>query len=548
MKLIKSLIVVLLIAANVTPALASVTEITSAPESILAAINYDVSDGCTLITKTLEYGMNDPEIFALGKFLKSKGYFKGKPSKQFTKGLEKALKNYQFKSGVFGSLKNANGITGGPTREQIADDSCKKSDIGTPATSCVYIARNLTTDSNALVNKNPDIKQDILALQRFLVRSGYLSSTFVTGIFSGLTKEALIRFQYDNGIIGSTTQAGAGNAGPVTREFIAKNTCGSADVSKSTTPPKIGYRVALTTRTNVEMYDADSETIFRINVTPQSQNAQVAGLDIQVDTPSGILPWNYIESVELHRGSRILLRKVVSAADRWTTADTDSYVVTLAGSGEYLTIGQENQLNVKIVPKSSALNGTVKEFEAVIPEDGLKIQFSDPSFKPRGIEEWGAPSQKSTFKIGKQPTSTSTSNTNTNTNTDTTSNTSTTTTPIDDGGMSTPGATIKAPQLNWIRPDNGDFGDALVLRGVNFHSTINQIKLVHVRTGVTRIMNNFASKNNQIHFNFPGRGAAFKRPNGTTVTPNQANLKGNYRVYVTSNGKQSNWILFKINE
>jgi hypothetical protein len=201
-----------------------------------------------------------------------------------------------------------------------------------------------------------------------------------------------------------------------------------------------------------------------------------------------------------------------------------------------LSRGEEFDVTVKVTPKSSALSVTPKEFKLFVPANGLSVLFSNTNGVVKGSETWGSPNQKSSFTIGK-PAATTNTTTPTNTSTSTTTPATTptaTTTP-------TVAPVVSAPQLNWVRPDTGSFGEELTVRGVNFHPTQNRIRIVHARTGAERTTGILASKNNQITFNFPGKNAEFKLPKGKITGES-----GNYRIYVTSNGKESNWILYKV--
>jgi peptidoglycan hydrolase-like protein with peptidoglycan-binding domain len=532
MKLLKLLLVIALVATNVAPAFA-VTEITSAPEAFLSAVSFDVSDGCTLITRTLAAGDKDAEVLMLGNFLKKQGFFNGTPSQNFNPALEKALSNYQLDKKII-SNKNSKslGITNAPTREQIADASCKKRDIATPKTSCVFLTRNLTRQNN-----DDRFTEENRTLQRFLVQKGYLSSTFVTGFYGNLTREAVARFQVDNGIVSSLSSAGAGEVGSRTREFIAANTCGKADVASTTDEKRIGYTVSLSTKTGVKIDSRDNEQVLSIKIKPQEQNAQLNSLTLQLESSTSTKPSDFIDSVEIYTKNKIISR--TRGADIWTPVANvaNNYTVRLNGASDMLSRGEEFDVTVKVTPKSSALSVTPKEFKMFVPSNGLSVQFSNLNGVVKGSETWGSPNQKSSFSIGKPAATTNTTtpvNTSATTTTPTTPAPTATTTPVVT-------AVAQAPQLNWVRPDTGSFGEELIVRGVNFHPTQNRIRIVHAKTGAERTTGILASKNNQITFNFPGKNAEFKLPKGKITGEN-----GNYRIYVTSNGKESNWILYKV--
>ncbi len=531
MKLLKTLVVVALVATNIAPAFA-VTEITSAPEGFLSATTLDVTEGCTLINKRLKVGDNDAEVLALGNFLKAKKYFSGKPGKKFTPALEKALIKYQVDNKLFANETSENlGVLTVATKEKIASDSCKKKDLEAPKTSCVFLTRNLTRQNN-----EERFLEDNKALQRFLVQKGYLSSTFVTGSFGALTKEAVTRFQIDNKLISAATQEGAGEVGPKTREFIVANTCGKSDVDSTTDEKRIGYTVSLSTKTGVKIDTTENKQVLSIKIKPQEQNAQLNHLTLQLEAATSTKPSDFIESVEIYTKNKLISR--TRGDTIWTAVSgvSNNYTVKLNGSADMLSRGDEFDVTVKVTPKSSALNVTPKEFKMFVPANGLNVVFSNTNGVVKGDETWGSPSQKSSFTIGKPAASTSTtSSTNTNTSTSTTT-AATSTTPT------ATQAVVEAPQLNRIVPAQGSFGDTMVLKGKNFAARDNKVVLVHGPTGASTTMNGYASKDGEITFQFPQKGRDFVKANGKKTSGEV----GNYRLSVISNGKQSNSEVFRI--
>jgi hypothetical protein len=81
-----------------------------------------------------------------------------------------------------------------------------------------------------------------------------------------------------------------------------------------------------------------------------------------------------------------------------------------------------------------------------------------------------------------------------------------------------------------------------VLRGKNFAATGNKVVLVHGPTGASTTMSGYASKNDEITFQFPQKGRDFVRPNGKKISGEL----GNYRLSVVSNGVQTNNEVFRV--
>lgn len=61
---------------------------------------------------------------------------------------------------------------------------------------------------------------DVVKLQNILIDKGYLAKGFNTGYFGTKTKDALVKFQIEEGIVKSSTDPGAGRAGSSTREVL----------------------------------------------------------------------------------------------------------------------------------------------------------------------------------------------------------------------------------------------------------------------------------------------------------------------------------------
>jgi peptidoglycan hydrolase-like protein with peptidoglycan-binding domain len=530
MKSLKTLIVVALISVNALPALAF-TEITSAPETILSNSTLEVSKGCILLTRAWDLDDSSAEIQQLSEYLKKKGFYNGKAVKKYTKAIKTAVAKFQLENEI---IKNENsevlGVMTATTREFISKDTCAKKDIETPKTSCVYITRSLNTS----ISNNPVFADDTRTLQRFLVQKGYLSSTFVTGSFGALTKEALRRFQIDNGIIASSESEGAGELGPRTREFIQLNTCGKADVEKTTDAKRIGYRVSLSTRTGVVVDGTGAEQVLRVNIKPQEQNAQLKSLTLQL-AASSTNPTTYIDGFELYSKGKIISRTRGANIFKAVSGSSNNYQITLDGSTEYLSRGEEFDLNVRVIPKTGVSTLSPKDFSLFVPKDGLVVQFSTDSGVVKGDETWGNESQKSTFKIGKVENST-TSSTGSVSSDDGSDSTTDENTVVNDT------VAVKKLELKAVNPDNISFGQNIILRGSGFDPLNNKIKLFHPQTGATRMVAGQAARDNKIEFKFLGVKGDMTRPNGKKVS----GLTGNYRISVIVGDKESNSMVFRV--
>ncbi|MES2470778.1 MAG: fibronectin type III domain-containing protein [Patescibacteria group bacterium] len=90
---------------------------------------------------------------------------------------------------------------------------------------------------------------DVIYLQKFLVKSGYLASAYVTGLFETFTQQALIKYQLAHGITPAT-----GYFGPITRGKINNNSGVTAAPIISVTPTGT---VVSPVRTSVAIFTRD---------------------------------------------------------------------------------------------------------------------------------------------------------------------------------------------------------------------------------------------------------------------------------------------------
>jgi len=435
MKLLKTLVVVALIAVNSTSALAY-TEITSAPEAVLSNSTLDSGNGCISLTKAWDIDMSGDEVSKLTEYLKKEGFFNGRITKDFNRDVKRAVAKFQLEEGI---IKNE-----------------------------------------------------------------------------------------DSEVLGVVTAS--------TREFISKATCAKLEVKATNqTTKKAGYSISLSTRSGVEISENDSEIILRGSIIPQEKNARIEELTLQFDSIDGVNPNQYIEAVELYTKGKLISR--VRGNSIWTNITSKnrsvkSYLVTLGGSRNILSTDEEIDINVRVLPKPSALSLTPRNFEVFVPKNGLSVEFSDLNGSVKESKTWGRENQKSSFEIGRivkvirpvipapptPPTATTTATT-------------------------TPTTLTLLPLLNRITPDEGGFSQDVELRGLRFHPTNNKVKIVHSETNSKRISGNLPSINNTIQYRIPGIGAEFTRKDNGRKVSGQT---GGYRVSVISDGKESNWIRYLV--
>ncbi|MEY2641336.1 MAG: hypothetical protein RL150_729 [Candidatus Parcubacteria bacterium] len=495
----------------------------------------DVSAQCTLIVRALEQGDESEEVLALEKFLKKQKYFKGTPNEAFDKKTKDAVIAFQLAEGIINrkEAKQA-GLLTAPTRDKIAEKTCKKTEI-TGAGSCIYLTRALSVENNSELAQ-PEIRQ----LQRLLVRKNYLSSTDVTGFFGPVTRQALIQFQLDNKIITSRTQEAAGILTARTREFIQENTCGSADIKTTASSTVSSFAAGVNVRKGLVVDDVAGEDIMTLTVTPKEKNAALASLRIRVESDDDeVTPAQRIDYIDVYKQGKGIVSRNRAAANSWNEVASSTYDIVLDGDQTMLEPRTESKFAIRVVPKRSELAKDKVNFNASIPENGLRLQFDTVTGANAGIQTWGSAGTEATFSIGGRVTSgTGTTTSNTTGGTATTTGNGTTTVPAAD-------PVVKAPVLNDIRPAKGPFGTAINLVGKNFAATGNHIEIFHPKTNATLILRNYQGRGgdvDRILFNFPGKAREFVKPNGKKVSGET----GNYRIRVISNNKYSNGQIFNV--
>lgn len=497
----------------------------------------DVSDGCTLIVNNLEVGSKGAEVFALETFLQKEGYFKQKPNTVFNKATATALTAFQLKAGVIARAESdAAGRTGGPTRDAIANASCKKKDLQ-GAGSCVYITRNLTRENNG-----PVFEKEIRELQRLLVNRNYLDATDVTGFFGPVTRQAVVQFQLDNKLITSRTSEAAGVVGPAVRTFIQNSTCGDARITTTATNTVTSFTAAVSASTNVQVNDILGQHVMWLKLTPKQNNAELRNIILTVESDDeDVTPASRIEYIDVYlKGSGIVSRNRATVAN-WNKVDDGVYNIVLDGDTTELTAREENEFSIRVVPKRSLLAAERVKFSAHIPTNGARIQFANVNDQSTGVQMWGAPSTKATFYLGRATTADD-DDADENENDDSTENDTTGDEEEDTAPAPVAEPVVRAPVLQSIAPTTGSFGEYITLTGRNFAATGNDIVIRHPQSNSETVLRNFASRNGKIIINFPGRAREFVRPNGTKVT----NKTGNYQIRVVSNDKTSNVQVFKV--
>jgi peptidoglycan hydrolase-like protein with peptidoglycan-binding domain/3D (Asp-Asp-Asp) domain-containing protein len=186
---------------------------------------------------SLQIGDSGEEVKRLQEELRKMNLIRIQPTGFYGKVTENAVFKFQQRkglltsradhgAGVFGPMtRNAlNSVLGyrANTKQLIASKTAEynKNNQNT------YIAQNepeeqkedlkLFISDLVYGSKNPDVE----TLQEKLKDLGYFKGAIVTDYYGDVTKDAVIAFQLDKGIIASELEAGAGRLGPETREML----------------------------------------------------------------------------------------------------------------------------------------------------------------------------------------------------------------------------------------------------------------------------------------------------------------------------------------
>jgi CSLREA domain-containing protein len=193
----------------------SVSTSTSTPTVLLPTVTIEPTSSVNTskITKTLSFGMTDPEVIILQKILSSLGLFNHEPTGYFGKITQDAVRAYQ----KLNKLSTV-GIVGPLTMYLLNNESISTI---TP----VIQKDNISTYNFTRDLEFGSIGDDVKALQKYLNTHGFIVSTTGAGSignettkFGSATKSALIKFQKAKGITPTT-----GYFGQKTRTYIKNN-------------------------------------------------------------------------------------------------------------------------------------------------------------------------------------------------------------------------------------------------------------------------------------------------------------------------------------
>ncbi|MEN9649756.1 MAG: hypothetical protein RL094_723 [Candidatus Parcubacteria bacterium] len=193
-----------------------------------ADIDDRTTSSCVELTQSLRYRDTDAStrqsVSLLQDFLQSKGYFDQEPTGFFGQMTVAAVKRFQLASSI-----QPTGFVGELTRKAVQRASCSTTVVAvsgsTPTASVTQTAPTISAPieipANFVFTRDLALGSagsDVLVLQSYFVKKGFLAKENITGSFDEATKTALTKYQQSVGI-----QAAVGVFGPLTRASLNRD-------------------------------------------------------------------------------------------------------------------------------------------------------------------------------------------------------------------------------------------------------------------------------------------------------------------------------------
>lgn len=202
-------------------------------------------------------GATGESVKELQRMLAEVGYYEGEVSGSYDQSTTESVYRFQKDHGVVTTPSDVGAGHFGPKTHQtlldaldhkteVLKDYPKEVQVWVPSSNDLPTLANLTLQDSAARKKLAfadtssksgrlivkastdelmelelnDQGEQVVQLQEELIERGYLASGLSTGYFGPKTSEAVLRFQLENGIVQSASDAGAGRVGPKTLEVL----------------------------------------------------------------------------------------------------------------------------------------------------------------------------------------------------------------------------------------------------------------------------------------------------------------------------------------
>lgn len=175
------------------------------------------------LEETLDFGDSGEQVVELQRELASLHFLRVEPSGVYDDLTRHAVFKFQQSQYLVGDSKSAGaGIFGPKTAGKLNGIVALRQNTTRMIASANTVDATAFRDGFAL-SKELDpgvVSEDVRFLQNFLKDHGYFNHGAITNYFGPVTKEALIAFQIDHGIIANANSVGAGRLGKGTLSVI----------------------------------------------------------------------------------------------------------------------------------------------------------------------------------------------------------------------------------------------------------------------------------------------------------------------------------------
>lgn len=243
----------------------------------------------------------------------------------------------------------------------------------TPSQSCSIFNRNLTIGHTGA---------EVTNLQNFLIDRGYNIPAGATGYFGGQTRQAVARFQADQGI-----GPAVGYFGPLTRGRI-QNLCTPVVIPTPTPSPTPSE--PLSGEASLERYSAkdgddtdleegdNNAEVMEVSFRVEDGDVRLNRIDIGLrpDTANDEDdPWDVFEEVSIWNGTTRIAEVDASRESNWRedSPTNGDFLLRLSGLDDIVREGREIELTIKASIQNSVRGTSDGEIWTIfIPDNGIR--------------------------------------------------------------------------------------------------------------------------------------------------------------------------------
>jgi len=183
-----------------------------------------------MLSSYLEPGVKGESVRKLQEELKRLNFYRTEPTGVYDKITAHAVFKFQQSQGI---VEDENvtgaGVFGPKTRQKLNEFIASRNDrkvlVAQATNDMTYLAEanKGNTDETNLIAAEMDFgttSADVKKLQAILKGKGYFANSSFSNYYGPETREAVVKFQKDNGIISGENDTGAGRVGPATLKLL----------------------------------------------------------------------------------------------------------------------------------------------------------------------------------------------------------------------------------------------------------------------------------------------------------------------------------------